>query len=98
MPTHKKEEIEWQCAEMLRLGVIRLVILVKKHDGSWRMCVDYRGLNGKTIKDKFHIPMVEELLNELRGATFFTKLDLCFGYHQILMHPSDVEKTTFQTH
>jgi hypothetical protein len=98
----QKEEIEWQCAKMLRLGIIRPnelsfsgpVILVKKHDGSWRMCADYHGLNDKTIKDKFPIPMVEELLDELRGATFFTKLDSRLGYHQVWLHPSDIEKTT----
>jgi hypothetical protein len=52
----------------------------------------------KTVKDKFPIPVVEELLDELRGASFFTKLDLHFGYHQVLMHPDNVEMTTFRTH
>jgi hypothetical protein len=75
-----------------------LVILVLKKDGTLRICIDYRVLNKKMIKNRYPIPCIDGMMDELHGAIFFTNIDLQSGYHQINIREKDIEKTTFRCH
>jgi hypothetical protein len=101
-----KDEIEKENKELLDMGHISpssspfasSVVLAKKNDGTMCMCIDLWELNKKTIKKRYPIPRIDELLDELHGVVYFTKIDLCSGYHQIKMREEDIPKTTFRCH
>ena len=101
----QKKEMEKQVADLLAKGLIEPscspygapILFVTKKDGAMRMCIDYRALNKITVRNGYPLPRIEDLLDTLGGAKVFSSLDLQAGYHQILIKPSDVPKTTFRT-
>ncbi|XP_019082522.1 PREDICTED: uncharacterized protein LOC109125385 [Camelina sativa] len=98
-------ELKTQLEDLLEKGFIRPssspwgapMLFVKKKDGSMRLCIDYRGINNITIKEKYPLPRIDDLLDQLRAASWFSKIGLASGYHQISIVEQDVMKTAFQT-
>ena len=101
----KLKELKLKLKELLEKGFIRPsvspwgapVLFVKKKDGTLRLCVDYRQLNKITMKNKYPLPRIDDLFNQLKGASVFSKIDLQSGYHQLRIKDTDVHKTVFKT-
>ena len=71
-------------------------MLVQNKDGTWRLCIDYRALNKITVWNRYPIPRIDDLLDQLKGVEYFSKIDLKSGYHQVPIEPTDVWKTAFK--
>jgi len=100
----ENNEIKRQIQELLQKGHIRPssspcgspIVLVQKKDGTWRLCIDYRVLNKIIVRNRYPIPRIDDLLDQLKGAKYFSKIDLKSRYHQVPIKPSDVWKTSFK--
>jgi hypothetical protein len=98
-------ELKIQLQELLDKGFIRPsnspwgapVLFVKKKDGTFRLCIDYRQLNKVTVKNKYPLPRIDDLFDQLKGARVFSKIDLRSGYHQLRIREQDIQKTAFRT-
>ena len=98
-------ELKLQLQDMLDKGFVKPsvspwgapVLFVKKKDGSLRLCINYRELNKVIVKNKYPIPRINDLFNQLQGASIFSKIDLHYGYHKLKVKKDDILKTTFRT-
>ena len=105
MGSEELAELKKQLEEQLRKGFIRpsaspwgsTALFVAKKDGTIRLCIDYRSLNEVTIKNKYPLPKIEDLFDQLNGAKVFSKIDLRSGYYQLKIRPQDILKTAFVT-
>jgi hypothetical protein len=105
MPVNELVELEKQIAELQSKGFIRPssspwgapMLFVEKKDGTQQMCMDYRSLNEVTIKNKYPLLRIEDLFDQMMGASVFSKIDLRLGYHQLKIQESDIPKTAFRT-
>ena len=105
MAASELAKLKKQLEELQRIGFIRPssspwgapVLFVKKKDGSMRLCVDYRALNEVTIKNKYPLPRIDDLFDQLKGAKYFSKIDLRSEYFQLKIRESDIPKTAFVT-
>ena len=99
------KELKEQLKDLLEKGFIRPshspwgapVLFVKKKDGSLRMCIDYRQLNRVTVKNRYLLPRIDDLFDQLHGASHFSKIDVRSGYHQVKVRECDIPKTAFRT-
>jgi hypothetical protein len=104
MSTPESQELKMQLKELLDLGLIRPtvsswgapVMFIRKKDGSWTLCIDYRQLNKATINNQYPLPRIDDLFDQMKGATVFSKIDLRSGYHQLRIKEDDVPNTTFK--
>ncbi|GKD66625.1 putative reverse transcriptase domain-containing protein, partial [Tanacetum coccineum] len=100
------QELSTQLQELSDKGFIRpssspwgaLILFVKKKDGSFRMCIDYRELNKLTVKNQYPLPRIDDLFDQLQGSSVYSKIDLRSGYHQLRVREEDISKIAFRTH
>ena len=105
IPAHQYNEVKNHINELLSKGIVREsyspyaspIVIVRKKNGEMRLCVDYRKLNEKTVRDAYPLPRIQESFDALVGAQYFTTLDLASGYHQLAVHEEDIPKTAFST-